>query len=451
MSETDTTHEIRGMRAMAVVRWIIFTAMAVVAAGTWYVFELREEPAAHGPDRFYCPMHPQIRSHDAGTCPICFMKLEPIPEERGATAPPAGPSASAPTQPGPGETPPGTRQVMLTTERQQTVGIAVTEAEERSLSRELRFSAMVDSPQRAMSEVRVRTDAFVEQVNPAEAGQTVKAGEPMVWIHSADLVRAQNELLLAAASPMAHSASDSASPSAESPLVEAARDRLGLLGMHKVDIDAVLKAGKPKRLVPVRALSSGVVAEKRAVMGSVASPQDLLFRIVDLEKTWVVATVPNEELALVRGGLAGVFQTQSGAGKLEVEASVVEPAVAAETRTARVRFLAKKGEALPLPGEIGTVVVSLPEAPYVVVPRDAVIDTGEARYVFIEVSPGVFEPRTVRTGALLGEQRAIEAGVKKGERVVARGAFVLDSESRLQAALAPAAAPSASASHTGHP
>jgi hypothetical protein len=440
------------MRAMAVVRWIIFAAMALVAVGTWYVFELREEPAAHGPDRFYCPMHPQIRSHDPGTCPICFMKLEPIPEERGATAPPASPSASASVQPSPGVTPPGTRQVMLTTERQQTVGIAVTEADERSLSRELRFSAAVDSPQRAMSEVRVRTDAFVEQVNPAEAGQTVKAGEPMVWIHSADLIRAQNELLLAASSPMIHSAADSQPPSAESPLVEAARDRLGLLGMHKADIDAVLKSGKPKRLVPVRALSSGVVAEKRAVMGSVASPQDLLFRIVDLEKTWVVATVPNEELALVRGGLAGVFQTQSGAGKLEVEASVVEPAVAAETRTARVRFVVKKkGEALPLPGEIGTVVVSLPEAPYVVVPRDAVIDTGEARYVFIELSPGVFEPRTVRTGALLGEQRAIEAGVNKGERVVARGAFVLDSESRLQAALAPAAPASASASHSGHP
>ena len=450
---STTTQEIRGLRAMAVVRWVIFAVMALVAAGTWYVFELREEPAAEGPDRFYCPMHPQIRAHDPGTCPICFMKLEPIPDERIASSPPPAASASASAAPpaAPGDVPPGTRQVMLTTERQQKVGIAIVEASEESVSRELRFSAVVDSPQRAMSEVRVRTEAFVEQVNPAEIGQPIKGGEPMVWIHAADIIRAQNELLLAAKTPISHAGVEHAGSASESPLVEAARDRLGLLGMHKVDIDAVLKSGKPKRLIPIRALTSGIVADKRAVVGSVAGPADVLFRLVDLDKTWVIATVPNEDLPLVQPGLGGVFRTSAGATEVAVEASVVEPAVAAETRTARVRFIAAKGVRLPLPGEIGTIQVSLPAAPHVVVPRDAVIDTGESRYVFVEVSPGVFDPRVVRVGPLLGEARAIEAGLKRGERVVARGAFVLDSESRLQAALAPAAPAGGPASHSGHP
>jgi Cu(I)/Ag(I) efflux system membrane fusion protein len=87
------------------------------------------------------------------------------------------------------------------------------------------------------------------------------------------------------------------------------------------------------------------------------------------------------------------------------------------------------------PGQYGDVVFDLPAASALVVPRDAVIDTGQQQYVYVDRGEGRFEPRLVRVGSLFGEDRQVLDGLREGERVVTRGNFMLDAESRLQAAL----------------
>jgi len=74
----------------------------------------------------------------------------------------------------------------------------------------------------------------------------------------------------------------------------------------------------------------------------------------------------------------------------------------------------------------------------VVVPREALVDTGERQYVFVASGGGRFEPRLVRAGGGDGGHVAILEGLADGEAVVTTAAFLLDSESRLRAALAPA-------------
>jgi Cu(I)/Ag(I) efflux system membrane fusion protein len=103
----------------------------------------------------------------------------------------------------------------------------------------------------------------------------------------------------------------------------------------------------------------------------------------------------------------------------------------------------------------------------VVVPRDAVIDTGELQYVFLAQGGGRYLPRRVRTGWSGSGKVAILEGVREGERVVTAAGFLLDSESRLRATgagggghahgAAPAAAAPAAAAppagpdpHAGH-
>src|SRR5690606_36692862 len=78
---TPATHEIPGMRLMALVRWALLLAVMALAGATWWTYVLREQPEVQGEDRFYCPMHPQIRSASPGECSICHMRLEPIPAE----------------------------------------------------------------------------------------------------------------------------------------------------------------------------------------------------------------------------------------------------------------------------------------------------------------------------------------------------------------------------------
>jgi hypothetical protein len=69
-----------------------------------------------------------------------------------------------------------------------------------------------------------------------------------------------------------------------------------------------------------------------------------------------------------------------------------------------------------------------------VVPKDAVMDTGQAQYVFVDQGDGYLEPREVKAGPEVADGRVIEEGLKEGERVATAANFILDSESRLKGA-----------------
>lgn len=413
---------IPGLRAMAIVRWVILGTVAIIAASTWWLYAIDDAPHVEGTDAFYCPMHPQIRSSVPGTCPICFMKLEPIPVER--TKPIGTHEEHAPA---PGSPPSGLVPVMVTAERRQTVGISTIEVRRQSIARELRLPAVIEPTERAVSEVRTRADGFVERVEPVETGQQVRAGQPLVWISSPEIRRAQEELLAAQRA--------SSSASFQAAVVTAAIDRLVLLGVDMIDIERIRSSGQAEQLIAIRAPMNGVVTARDVAVGGYATVDKTLFRVTDLSKVWVSATASADELAEIKPSARGRLVTRGRS--YDIEAVLIEQAVSAETRNGRVRFVAQNTDGSLRPGAIGEVDLSLPAREHVLVPRDAVIDVGTVRYVFVERSAGLFAPRVVEPGPLLGEDRAIVRGLDAGERVVTRGAFLLDSESRLQAGLAP--------------
>jgi Cu(I)/Ag(I) efflux system membrane fusion protein len=168
--------------------------------------------------------------------------------------------------------------------------------------------------------------------------------------------------------------------------------------------------------------------------------------------------VPAEELAELSVGTRAEFRVRGNQHVYAAEAALIEPRVSSDTRSARVRFSVQNQEQQRLlPGDSGEIVAKLPERERTLVPRDAVVDVGNARYAFVEQSDGLFVPRSVELGPLVGEERVIERGLEPGQRVVSRGLFLLDSESRLQASFAPAptasspTSPSASGPAQGAP
>ena len=436
---------IRGLRTMAIVRWALLALVAAVAAGTWWVLVLHSDPVVQGAPRFYCPMHPQIRSPVPGNCPICFMKLEPIPDERKGNAPLAASS-------GPADRPRPLAPIMLSLERRQAIGVSTVPVTRRKVARELRLPAVIEALEKAVSEVRVRTPGFVERVAPVETGQSVKAGQPLLWLYSPEVLRAQEELLAARRLRPAASDAGPGRPGDDfGDRVEgAARERLKALGLSNADIDRVVEKGQAERLFPIHS-GGGVVTARSVSVGTYATPEMLLFQVTDLSRVWASASVPAEELAQVPVGTRGEFVSRGSQRVYEAEAALVEPRVSADTRAARVRFTVKNGEPRLLPGDAGEVVAKLSEKEHTLVPRDAVVDVGNARYAFVEQSDDLFVPRLVELGPLIGEERVIERGLEADERVVSRGLFLLDSESRLQASLAPATASSALAAPSGAP
>jgi Cu(I)/Ag(I) efflux system membrane fusion protein len=94
------------------------------------------------------------------------------------------------------------------------------------------------------------------------------------------------------------------------------------------------------------------------------------------------------------------------------------------------------------------VTADLEAADGIAVPEDAVIDTGLRQVVFVELEPGTFEPRDVQVGLRGAGRVVILSGVGEGERVATRANFLLDSESKLRAALQAAQAPASPAGAT---
>ncbi|MBK6534254.1 MAG: efflux RND transporter periplasmic adaptor subunit [Deltaproteobacteria bacterium] len=437
----------RSLRVMGWVRWAILLAVTAVAAFSVWRYWGPGSAAlpAHREDLYYCPMHPQIRSPDPGECPICHMTLEPIPVERMQPVAPtstmgspdagsdggAAPDAVAALSP-----PPGVVPVVLSLERQQLIGMTTALVVRRTLGQQLRVPGVVEAPENAAAQVHVRTPGFLERVEVRQSGVRVARGQTLAWIYAPEIYQAQQELLTArrwAGAP----AEAGLMESGPNDVLQAARRRLQFLGLADGDIDEVLRRGAAMRAVPIRAPIGGYVTRYAAVLGQYATPEMALYELSDLSRVWIVASLYERDLARIsRGSAAQFVAAGESAPPVAARVDLIEPSVRSETRTARVRLSVPNPAMRLRPGQYGDVTFALPGASSLVVPRDAVADTGVAQYAFVDAGGGRFEPRRVRTGVLLGDDLEVIDGLREGERVVARGSFMVDSESRLQAALA---------------
>lgn len=428
-----------GTRAMAIVRWTMLGAMAILAVFAWATFARSElaksESAERSKVRYRCPMHPQIVSDTPGECPICHMTLEPIPAEppksdAGApladgSARHAGHAAQGNAPADAGATPAGVTPIQLSFDRVQAIGVRTSVAALREMKHTTRVTAIVEAPEQGASEVHVRTPGFVETLVVNQTGIAVGAGQTLFLFYGPAIFEAEQELVAA------RRWSDAGDPTSN-----AARTKLGLLGVQTSEIDDVERTGVAKRAVAVVAPKAGYVVKKGVTLGSYVTPDMVLYSVQDLSRVFVIANVFQGDLGAATVGTAGTFRPnrtpdRAIAGRVDL----VYPSVSADARTTRVRMQVDNPDRRLLPGEYGIVELASQQHTMTMVPRDAVIDTGTQTYVFVDDGGGRFTPRTVVLGREEGDQIAIEAGVTAGERVVSGATFLIDSESRLQASI----------------
>jgi len=431
----------QALRTMAVVRWVLLGLVTALAGYTVWTYwgPTRSGPGAHREDRYYCPMHPEIRSPDAGECPICHMNLEPIPDERRNQSAPAAsaPAASAPAN---------VTAVTLTEEKQRSVGLATSVVQSASFGDRLRVPGIIGAPETGISQVRVRAPGFVERVAVRQTGVRVSRGQPLAFIYSPEIYRAQEEFIAATKWSGSESAGASENGGALD-IASAARRGLELLGLSTADIDEIARTGRPIRAVAVRAPAGGFVTRFNAILGSRADPEMVLYEIADLSSVWVVASVDERDVGALRVGTTARFTAPGGEREpLTGKVDLIEPALDESTRTTRVRLVLRNRDGRLRPGQFGEVEFDLPAAAGLLVPRDAVIRTGEHEYVYVATGTDRFEPRIVATGLSREGRVQVLSGLSAGDRVVTRGSFMLDSESRLQASLAAAPPPASTSS-----
>jgi Cu(I)/Ag(I) efflux system membrane fusion protein len=210
--------------------------------------------------------------------------------------------------------------------------------------------------------------------------------------------------------------------------------------MSSAEIERVLVKREPLRAITVTAPHGGFVTKKNVVLGSYVTPEMALYEVSDLSKVYIVADVFLADVGSVTVGAEGRF-VPSGHPERAATAKVdlVYPLANGEARTRRVRMQVKNDATRAYaPGEFGTVELAVTPQRGVSVPRDALVDTGTATYVFVVEAEGRFTPRVVATAGNDEEHVVVRAGLTAGERVVSGATFLIDSESRLQASIAQA-------------
>lgn len=379
-------------------------------------------PSAEGSGEYDCPMHPEVTSTDPNaTCDRCGMKLEPTPS--GQVTPPKDAQGV-----------PGLVPVRLSPERIQLMGLRTARVTRETLAPKLRTVGTVVANEKGLAVIQTRVPGWIEELKVEETGQKVEKGQLLATLYSPELLTAQQEYLNArkwAQKPNEGQVSDLSAG-----LEKDARQRLELWGISTKEIEEIQRTGEPMHAVALRSPVSGYVMEKVAVRGLYVQPGTALFQIADLSTVWVLAEVYEYEMGRVKVGQPAWIEFSAYPGeKFQGKLTFVYPSLNPDTRTLRVRLEFKNPDLRLKPGMYGHVYIELERAEALVVPEQAIVDTGVFQYVFVALPGGMFEPRQVTVGTRDRGKVQVLRGVAEGETVVTTANFLLDSESRLQAAI----------------
>jgi len=315
--------------------------------------------------------------------------------------------------------------VAISPRLQQNLGVRLGDVTRGRIKSEITASATVVYDERDVALVQARANGFVERLRVRAAQDTVRQGEALADLYVPDWVAAQVEYL---------AVRDLRSPGAAG-LAEGARQRLRLAGMPEDLIRKLEKTGTPQSRFTLTAPISGIVTELTAREGMTVTMGSPLFRINGLSKVWVNAEVPESLEQNVHEGDAIKARTAALPGEVfDGTISAVLPSVNVATRTLTARVALPNPKMQLLPGMFMTVQFA-PGAgsDVLIVPSEAVIETGTRRVVMVSEGDGGFRPVNVETGAQSGGQTEIRSGLTVGQKVVVSGQFLIDSEASLKA------------------
>ena len=326
--------------------------------------------------------------------------------------------------------------VVVTPERQQISGIRFGKVEFQKLERVIRTVGRVEYDEKKISTVNPKIGGWIEELYVDYTGKMVRKGQPLLTLYSPELVSTQEELLLALRIKKASGKSSLAGVSlGEESLLSAARKRLLLWDITSKQIEDLEKTGEIKKNLVLYAPADGFVMEKMAFRGMSVMPGVTLFKIGDLSTIWVIADVYEYELPFIKvGDKAQITLTYLPGETFEGTATYIYPALDPKTRTAKVRFDLPNPELKLKPEMWANVELKIPLGRKLVVPEEAVMDSGTMQMVFVDRGQGHFESRHIQIGAKVQGYYEVLSGLREGEKVVTSANFLIDSESQLKAA-----------------
>ncbi len=349
------------------------------------------------------PMAPGQKFDKPGKSPFMDMQLVPVYADAGSDE----------------------GRVSVSSGVQQNLGIRVAEVTRDALAPVIEAVGSVAYNERDAFVVQARSNGYVEKLHVRALLDPVRKGQALAELYVPDWVAAQEEYL--SVKRMSGAGMET--------VLDGARQRMRLAGMTEDQIRLVETSGKVHARLTVTAPAGGVVAELGAREGMTVAPGTLLFRINGLDTVWVNAEVSESQASLVHPGNRVEARAPALPGTVfKGRVSSLLPDVNAATRTLKARVeLANPGNRL-VPGMFATISFSsAARKEILLVPTEAVIQTGKRTVVIVAQSDGKFSPVDVETGIEDGGRTEIRKGLEAGQKVVVSGQFLIDSESSLRA------------------
>jgi len=447
----------------------------------YFVSSLTHKPSSDSKDgpvskqavsqKWYCSMDPQIIRNGPGKCPICGMDLIPMPSDSAIGV-------------GPGE-------FVVSEEAAKLMEIETSVVQRKFVTNLVRMVGKIDYDETRIKNITAWVPGRIDRLYVDFTGITVSKGDHMVRLYSPELISAQAELLQAikAAGNIKTGTSDLVQKSTLATL-EAAREKLRLLGLGAKQIENIENSGEPQTHITINSPIGGIVVHKNATEGMYVETGTPIYTIADLSRLWVKLDAYETDLPWIRYGQAVEFTTQAYPGEVfKGIISFIDPVLNAKTRTVKVRVNVdnKEGKLKPemfvkavvRSSVVGTGKVMAPEmagkwicpmhpdvvkdikgncdicgmdlvtteslgyvkadiadrAP-LIIPASAPLITGKRAVVYVQL-PDKEEPtyqgREIVLGPRAGDYYIVESGLQKGQVVVTNGNFKIDSAMQIQA------------------
>lgn len=362
------------------------------------------------------PMHPAYKSNKPGKAPDCGMDLVPVYEGQDA-----------------GENfPQGT--INISSQRQQLIGVTYGIVEREALSHSIRAVGKITFDETKTARIHPRIEGWIEKVFVDFTGKEVRRGDALLSIYSPELVASQQELLIAVRGReyLGGSKLTEVSDNAVS-LYNAARERLRLFEISEEQIAEVEKTRKPIRALTLYAPTGGFVLARNAYEKQRVGPDTELYQIADLSTVWALIDVYEYEAPMMSMGMPVDLRLSYMPGRIfRGRVNYIYPQVDATTRTLKVRLEVPNPRMELKPDMFVEAEIKMDHGRQLMVPTEAVLDSGVEQTVFVAHDGGYFEPRKVKLGAKFGDRVEVLGGLKAGEKIVTSGNFLIDSESKLK-------------------
>lgn len=316
-------------------------------------------------------------------------------------------------------------KVNVSPAEQKKIGLQTAKADISPLKVTIRTIGSVSADQSREAHVHTRLNGWIEKIFVDAIGRSVKKDEPLFELYSPDLLATQEEYLAA------QRGGDMARE-----IARAALERLRSWNVPEREIQRLIETRKTKRTMTFNSPVTGYVVNKNAIQGMYITPEIDLYHIADLDRVWIIVTLYESDINSVNiGDIAEVKLPYDETKAFQAPISYIYPELDVETRSSRARIELENQAQTLKPGMFVNVEITKDIGESIVVPEDSVIDTGVRRIVFVKKSGTEFEPREIKTGPRVDGKISVVSGLQAGTEVVVNAHFLLDAESKVQAAI----------------